>query len=31
MPSGMTPSEYSAGLMSQSFWFVEIKKYLKQV
>lgn len=29
MPSGIMPSEYSAGLMSQSFWFVEFKKYLK--
>ena len=31
MPSGIMPSEYSAGLMSQSFWFVEFKKYLKLV
>lgn len=29
MPSGIMPAEYSAGLMSQSFWFVEFKKYLK--
>lgn len=31
MPSGIMSSEYSAGLMSQSFWFVEFKKYLKLV
>lgn len=31
MPSEIMPSEYSAGLMSQSFWFVEFKKYLKLV
>lgn len=29
MPSGIMPNEYSAGLMSQSFWFIEFKKYLK--
>lgn len=31
MPNRIIPSEYSAGLMSQSFWFVEFKKYLRLV
>lgn len=29
MECKITDLEYSAGLMSQSFWFVEFKKYLK--
>lgn len=27
----MIPEEYSAGLMSQSFWFIEFKKIIKLI